>query len=64
MARRVFELSGRNPDDVTAGVHRGVLAGQDLAPRPRNSTMSLAKLEATGYETGDAWDALTAYLAR
>lgn len=62
VARRVFELSGRSPDDVTPVSTEEYAAGQDLAPRPRQSTLSLAKLEATGYETGDAWDALSTYL--
>jgi len=64
VARRVFELSGRNPDDVTAVSTEEYAAGQDLAPRPRHSTMSLAKLEATGFSPRPAWDALSDYLAQ
>jgi dTDP-4-dehydrorhamnose 3,5-epimerase/reductase len=64
VARRVFELSGRDPDDVTPVSTEEYAAGQDLAPRPRSSTMGLAKLEATGFTPRPAWDALTAYLAQ
>ena len=39
VARRVFELSGRDPDDVTPVSSEEYAAGQDLAPRPRSSTI-------------------------
>ena len=45
-----------------AGVHRGVRRRARLAPRPLHSTMSLAKLEDTGFRPRDAWEALTDYL--
>ena len=64
VARRVFELSGRDPDDVTPVSSEEYAAGQDLAPRPRSSTMSLAKLEATGFTPRPAWEALADYLAQ
>lgn len=64
VARRVFELSGRDPDDVTPVSSEEYAAGRDLAPRPRSSTMSLAKLEATGFTPRPAWDALSEYLAQ
>jgi dTDP-4-dehydrorhamnose reductase/dTDP-4-dehydrorhamnose 3,5-epimerase len=62
VARRVFELAGRDPDDVTPVSTEEYAAGRDLAPRPRSSTMSLAKLEATGFSPRPAWDSLTDYL--
>ena len=34
-----------------------------MAPRPVHSTLSLAKLEATGFRPADATTALDAYLA-
>lgn len=64
VARRVFELSGRDPADVTAVSTEEYAAGKDLAPRPRHSTLSLAKLEATGFTPRDADEALTEYLTR
>jgi dTDP-4-dehydrorhamnose 3,5-epimerase/reductase len=33
-----------------------------VAPRPRNSVMDLAKLEATGFRPRDQHEALAAYL--
>jgi dTDP-4-dehydrorhamnose 3,5-epimerase len=63
VARRVFELSGRDPGDVTPVSSEEYAAGQDLAPRPRSSTMSLAKLEATGFTPRPAREALADYLA-
>jgi dTDP-4-dehydrorhamnose 3,5-epimerase len=39
-------------------------AGRPLAPRPRNSVLDLAKLQATGFEPEDAMRALTRYLTR
>ena len=62
VARRVFELSGRDPDDVTPVSTEEYAAGRALAPRPLHSTMSLAKLEGTGFRPRDAWEALTDYL--
>ena len=37
-------------------------AGKALAPRPANSVLDLAKLQATGFESEDAMRALTRYL--
>ncbi len=62
VARRVFELSGRDPADVTPVSTDEYAAGRYLAPRPRDSTMSLAKLEATGFAPQDAGEALADYL--
>ena len=64
VARRVFELCGRDPADVTAVSTEEYAAGQDLAPRPRSSVMSLAKLEATGFTPRPAWEALSDYLSQ
>ena len=37
-------------------------AGKDLAPRPRHSTLSLDRIEATGFRPVDLTEALAAYL--
>jgi dTDP-4-dehydrorhamnose 3,5-epimerase len=61
VARAVFALSGRSADDVTPISTEAYAAGRTLAPRPRSSTLSLAKLEATGFTPEDAGPALERY---
>ena len=66
-AKAVFERSGRSADDVTPtdteSYAAGVLGqGKPFAPRPLGSIMSLAKIEATGFEPEDALTALDRYL--
>jgi dTDP-4-dehydrorhamnose reductase len=63
IAAAVFERSGRSAADVTPCTTEEYAAGKDLAPRPATSTLSLAKIEATGFTPADAMDALDAYLA-
>lgn len=63
VARRVFALSGRSPDDVTAVSTEEYAAGRSLAPRPRYSVLALDKLAATGFVSEPADAALAAYLA-
>jgi len=63
IARRVFELSGRDPVDVRPVSTDEYDAGRSSAPRPRSSVLSLDKLAATGFESQPAGDALVAYLA-
>jgi dTDP-4-dehydrorhamnose 3,5-epimerase len=62
-ARRIFELSGRDPRDVSAVTTEEYAAGRSLAPRPAYSVLNLDKLAATGFESTDADEALTAYLS-
>jgi dTDP-4-dehydrorhamnose 3,5-epimerase len=38
-------------------------ASAPVSPRPANSVLDLAKIEATGFETADQWGALDRYLA-
>ncbi|CAN5633731.1 bifunctional dTDP-4-dehydrorhamnose 3,5-epimerase family protein/NAD(P)-dependent oxidoreductase [soil metagenome] len=64
VARQVFALSGRSPDDVTEVTTEQYAAGRSLAPRPANSVLSLAKLAASGYDPEDASTALARYLTR
>jgi dTDP-4-dehydrorhamnose 3,5-epimerase len=62
VARAVFALSGRSQDEVTPISTEAYAAGRTLSPRPRHSTLSLAKLAATGFEPEDAAKALRHYL--
>ena len=65
VARRVFELTDHDPARVTPTSTEAYFANAKtpIAPRPANSTLSLAKLEATGFTPADADASLTAYLA-
>ena len=54
IARAVFELSGRDPSDVTPISTADYTAGTATAPRPVNSALALAKLKATGF-TPSPW---------
>ena len=63
LAKLVYELSGRDPGDVTPTSTEDYSVGKEMAPRPRRSMMSLAKIEATGFEPEDARAALERYCA-
>jgi dTDP-4-dehydrorhamnose 3,5-epimerase/reductase len=63
VAREVFALRGRDPGDVRAVTTQEYTAGRASAPRPPSSVLSLRRLEATGFEPGDALTALRAYVA-
>lgn len=65
IARRVFELTGHDPARVTGVTTDEYYADAPapIAPRPRNSTLDLAKLEATGFRTPDGSTRLEEYLA-
>jgi dTDP-4-dehydrorhamnose 3,5-epimerase/reductase len=63
LAKAVFELSGRDPDDVGRTTTEEYAAGKALAPRPLRSVLSLAKIRATGFEPEDALVALKRYCA-
>ncbi|AQP49017.1 dTDP-4-dehydrorhamnose reductase [Tessaracoccus aquimaris] len=54
IARRVFELSGRDPGDVQSITSEEWAEGRVVADRPRNSALSLDRLEATGFRPRDA----------
>ena len=64
VARRVFELSGRDPDDVRPTSTAAWAAGQagPVAPRPAHSTLALDKIAATGLVLPTSEDALRAHL--
>ncbi len=63
LARQVFELCGRDTSDVTPVTTKEYVGDQPgISPRPLHSTMSLAKIRATGFEPEDALVALRRYL--
>ncbi|MDF2563005.1 MAG: dTDP-4-dehydrorhamnose reductase [Microbacterium sp.] len=64
VARHVFNLSGHDParvSGVTTDEYFSTAAGP-VAPRPRNSVLSLSKIEAAGFVTRDHRDGLREYL--
>ncbi len=63
VARAVFTEVGADPARVTGVSTEAYFAGKQVAPRPRNSVLDLAKLEATGFRPRDQHEALRAYLA-
>jgi len=64
IAQEVFRLSGREAADVTATTTAAYFADKpEASPRPLNSAMSLAKIEATGFVPEDAMLALERYLS-
>ena len=68
IAAEVYALSGRAREDVTATsteeyFAEQVASGKLISPRPKNSTMDLTRIRATGFEPADAMEALRAYLA-
>jgi dTDP-4-dehydrorhamnose 3,5-epimerase len=64
VARAVFSAAGADPARVTGVSTEAYFAGKRVAPRPRNSVLDLAKLEATGFSPRDQRDALREYLGR
>lgn len=62
VARRVFELRGRDPGDVTGCSTTDWAAGRPVAPRPRHSTLDLSKLGAAGFAPPPVDDRLVEYL--
>lgn len=63
IARRVFELTGHDPADVSGQTTSDYAAGKLVSPRPRHSTLSLDKIIATGFVPSDGDEALQRYLA-
>ncbi len=63
LAKEVYRLSGRSADDVSPVSTEEYTAGKEMAPRPANSVLDLAKITATGFEPEDALAALARYCA-
>jgi dTDP-4-dehydrorhamnose 3,5-epimerase len=64
IARAVFELSGRDPDDVAPISTADYTAGTATAPRPANSALALGKLRATGFSPSPWPERLRDYLRK
>ncbi|WP_182524714.1 sugar nucleotide-binding protein [Nocardioides dongkuii] len=64
LAKEVYRLSGRSADDVTPVSTEEYSAGKEMAARPSNSVLDLAKIVATGFEPEDALVALARYCER
>jgi dTDP-4-dehydrorhamnose reductase/dTDP-4-dehydrorhamnose 3,5-epimerase len=62
IARDVFALRGREPGAVTPVSTEAYAAGKQLAPRPRHSSLDLARLRATGFVPEEASAALRRYV--
>ena len=63
IAKEVYDLSGKNPDDVTPVSTKEYNQGKTgIAPRPQNSTLDLTKIENTGFTVLDWQDRLRSYL--
>jgi len=62
IARRVFEITGHDPARVSGVSTAEYFKGKAAAPRPRNSTLDLTKITATGFEPRSGEAALIAYL--
>ncbi len=63
IAKRVFELCGRDPEDVTPISTAEYFAGRDVAPRPLNSLLDLSKIESTGFTPSDSAQRIDDYLS-
>ena len=64
IAQAVYRLAGRDASDVTATTTAAYFADKpEASPRPLNSAMSLAKIEATGFVPEDATVALERYVS-
>ncbi|CAN5671279.1 hypothetical protein BH09ACT8_BH09ACT8_60440 [soil metagenome] len=64
IARQIFTLAGHPPDRVTGVSTEEYFASAagPVTPRPRNSSLDLTKIEATGFLPADAGDLLADYV--
>lgn len=62
VARRVFELVGRDPHDVSATSTEEYGRGKAMAPRPTHSTLALDKISAAGFTPRSLAEGLPGYL--
>ncbi len=62
IAQTVFKLLDHDPFAVQPISAADYAVGKDLAPRPRHSGLSLAKLESTGFVPVDALEPLVRYV--
>ena len=64
IAALIFAARGCPASDVVRVSWAEYAAGKQLAPRPANSVLDVAKISETGFPVADWRDRLTAYLAR
>jgi dTDP-4-dehydrorhamnose reductase/dTDP-4-dehydrorhamnose 3,5-epimerase len=64
VAREVFHVLGRSPDEVTAVTTEDYRRKGPAAPRPARSVLDLTKVKATGYEPPEGLKLLTHFLER
>lgn len=64
IAREVFRLSGRRPEDVTGIRTAEYATSGPVAPRPRNSALALGRIKAAGFAPAPAARRLAEYLGR
>lgn len=65
IAKKTFELTGHNPDDVTGVSTKEYYADKEgIAPRPLQSTLNIDKIQSTGFTPRDLEDALQEYIAK
>ncbi len=63
IAKEVYELCGKSPDDVTAVTTEQYYEGKEgIAPRPLQSTLNLDKIKAAGFTPREWKQALREYL--
>ncbi len=62
IAATVFELTGHDPARVSSTTTAEYFAGKQVSPRPLNSTLSLEKLQQTGFVPREASQALREFL--
>lgn len=62
IARRIFELCGREDGSVTPISTAEYSAGKNLAPRPEQSGLELTKIRATGFQPTSADERLVDYV--
>lgn len=69
IAKKTFELTGHNPDDVTPVTTEEYFAkqiaeGRAIAPRPLQSTLNIAKIQGTGFAPRRWDEALQEYIEK
>ena len=64
VAKRVYELVGHSPDEVTPVTTEEYYAGQEgIAPRPLSSALDLSKIESAGFTPADSMTRLERYVS-
>lgn len=64
IARRIYQLGGRDAGEVAGVSTADYFAGKEAAPRPLHSSFDLSKIEATGFSPAPIEERLKAYLGK